>query len=232
MEWKSAARLSHAVPAPLRLSLLSDLPAIVQHGCMDRAGAQCTHTYTYNKHTIVSNCSSPLFLFLFSSLLAVPTEFCFFPALTAFDSTRAGRIICGWNVNTVTLSNTHCMLLSAWTLPSSLACGTSGRLSLIMPCWMCLPLFLIFQPVTWLKVDSNLCSSFALLLDTDFLLCPRVLWTCLCWLAVNVPNILFVLSLDRSLQTASTTTCSRLLCARDTDVFKYADDLTLWWQDW
>ena len=48
-EWKSADRLSHAVPAPLRLSLLSDLRAIVPHGCMEGAGAQRTQ-YTH-KHT-------------------------------------------------------------------------------------------------------------------------------------------------------------------------------------
>lgn len=78
MEWKSAARLSHAVPAPRRLSLLSDLRAIVQHGCMDRAGAQCAHTYTHNKHAVVSNSAHPpLFCFPFSSLLAVSPEFCF-----------------------------------------------------------------------------------------------------------------------------------------------------------
>lgn len=75
-----------------------------------------------------------------------------------------------WNTKTHshTLSNTYCMLLSVWTLLSGLACGSSGRLSLIMPCYIRPLLFSSLSPVSWLKVDSNLCFSCVLLVGTDF----------------------------------------------------------------
>lgn len=80
--------------------------------------------------------------------------------------------------------NTFCMLSSVWTLPSALACGSGRRRSLIMPCYIGPPLCFIAQPVSWLKVDSNLCLSFGLPVGTDSFLCPRRLWRC-SWLCLQ-----------------------------------------------
>lgn len=89
--------------------------------------------------SIMSSCSSSLFCLWSLLLLLTP---CICALARGFLHHQSIWIHQSWlhklwqkHKHTVTHSlDTYCMLLSVWTLPSVLACGSSGWLSLIMPC--------------------------------------------------------------------------------------------------
>lgn len=190
---------------PLRLSLHSDLRAIVLLGFMEGAGTPWTQQ---NIHTLTNVCNHGLkkkrcnFSILSNSVsdsssllicLSLNPVFvsCIHTVSSHFAPSKKSTIFTNfyWNINTQSHTLQH-VLYVVVSVNSAFRAGLWQQWSALFdnaPLHSAAALFIV-QPVSWLKVDSNLCSSFGLLVSTDFFLCPCRLWPCPCLLLVNIQN--------------------------------------------